>query len=523
MVLNWDGGKAFENGFLNHAILGSLSFQDGAGVGSLVQNTLYWYRIVPMYIDDAGNVHRGIPSPLVSHTTGAGKTQIVITFPQISLTDKTPLTGTSSTVAKYPAFYEIYRSQGGASGGVDVATNFVDIVRADFGGGVTTFTDGILDGSVANNARCYTFGGALPNGCPPGALDIVAHQGRAWVISDDANNLYFTKQIVDGEAVNFTDSFTSQLDANDANALASMDDKLIVFSKKKIFYQVGFGPGDDGTGSDYQGFTRIQSPVGCVDRRSVVATPDGVFFQSPIGIYLLTRGLEVVYIGQPVADEIAAFPVVVAAILHPTQPWVYFYVTNSAGNAGERLVYDYRVQKWCVDTLPGVPLSATSTSDGTHYWLDTTGQVWQETPASYLDNGAYVISDWETTLHAVGIDGWQNIARLQLLFNRITPHDLTVQTRPMYGSTYDTPPDTWNDIALSAMSGYIGRAGQIGQIEIVPQSSKVNAVAIRVTDGAPTGGAALGTGQGPQFFALAALTQPEPAALALVSDAQRGT
>ena len=519
MVCAWDGERAFEQGFIHHICAPSYTVSVG---GTLTGSKDYYYKFVPIQTDGAGNLHRGIPStPVKATTTGTNKTIASLVAP-LSLTLRAPY-ASSSTSTKYTVYYEVYRSQPSpGSTGTDVQTNYLDLLSAT-SNAFLTYTDAgaVADATSAGNANCYTFGGALPNVCPPGAKDIVAHQGRAWIIADDGD-LYFSKQVVMGEAVNFSDAETSPLDVVDGIALASMDDKLIAFSRKRIYYQTGFGPGDNGLQSDYQGFVRIQSPVGCIDRRSVVSTPDGVFFQSPIGIYLLTRGLEVVYVGQPVQDELAAYPVIVSAILHPSQPWIYFYVTKADNSAGERLVYDYRVQKWYTDTLPGVPVSAASTSDGTHYWLDSTGQVWREDATTNLDNSAWVAMDVEVApQHAAGVDGWQNLARLQVLFYSATPHDLTIQTRSGYATAYDTPADTFASTRIAAMQPFNKGATGVSAVEITPVSSKLNGISVRITDATPSGGESVGTGQGPKIFALAFETE-DLKALANVDDSQRG-
>ena len=518
LVTNWTGSREIENGFLHHVAVPILTPTTG---GAITVSHTYYYKVVPMAIDEQGNVHRGIPSTALAVALDGTHNAVTVQIPCYGPTDRSYQDG--STVAfTYSTYYEIYRSAADqGSSGTDIATNFVGVVKNSPGGTTVTYTDISANGSVAKNALCYTFGGNLPNGCPPGALDLCVHQGRAWTIDDTGTVLYFTKQIVDGEAVNFTDSFTLPVD-DQALALASMDDKLVVFTKRAIYYVIGVGPNDNGTGQQYDVPQRVQSPVGCIDRRSVVTTPDGVMFQSAIGIYLLDRGLNVVYIGQPVSDEITTYPVVVSANLHQTQPWIYFYVTKADSSAGERIVYDYRVQKWYTDTLSAVPLSATSTSDGAHYWLDTTGQVWKEDATTNLDNSVWVTMDVELApQRAAGVDGWQNLSRMQLLFYNATPCDLTIQTRSGYATSYDSPSDAFSSTQIAAMQNFNLGTG-VSAVEITPASSKLNGVSVRITDATPSGGEAVGTGQGAKIFALAFETE-DLKALANVDDSQRGT
>lgn len=471
MVMNWDGEKAFEQGFLWNDGQPS-SVANSGGSGSLTPSSTYYYKVVPLFPDAAGNLHRGIPSTTLLTGTGSSGVSITLTWSGYGASDKNVL-DSSFTTKLYPTFWEIYRSQANAaSNGTDIATTLVEVVPD---ANPVVYTDKFGDTAIAPNAECYTFGGAEPNACPPGAWDIVTHQGRAWIIADDRSNLYFSKQIVDAEAVNFTDGFTIATDVQDLRALASIDTNLIVFSDRKIFYLDGEGPDDNGSADDYGILQAIQSDVGCIDRRSIVNTPDGVFFQSQLGLYFLDRGLQVTYIGQPVADELTAFPVITSAVLHPTQPWVYFTVTTADGTAGERIVYDYRVQKWYVDTLPGVPISAARTLTQ-YYWLDSTGQVWQESGIG--DNGNYIPSSFTLAPIKPGnIQGWGRLEKILMLYHRQSNCDLVITTTNDYTTGYQSQSQVFWDNALAAF-----KTEQLG-VEI--RQADLESVSITIADRAP--------------------------------------
>ena len=527
LITNWDGSREFENGFLQHTILPTFTSTSGGSI--IPTGAIFYYKIVPMATDKAGNIHRGIPSAPAFAQLGGSDASFTITIPSYQATDRVLQDGGQFAVG-YSTYFEIYRSIANpGSLGTDIATNYVDTVANNPSGTSTTYLDTVTPATVQKNALCYTFGGDLPNGCPPGGLDIVAHEGRAWVLSDDGQNWYFSKQIVDGEAVNFTDSFTQPMDDFDGVGGASMDDKLIAFTKRKIFYQAGFGPADNGASSDYQGFTRVQSPVGCIDRRSIVTTPEGVMFQSPIGIYLLDRGLNVIYAGQPVADELATYPVIVAAILHPTQPWVYFYVTKADASAGERIVYDYRLQKWFTDSLPGVPVSAVSLANGTHYWLDTTGAVWAEdtTGTQFYDldpinfTATWVTMQFEIAWSkAAGLDGYQLVQSITILGERLSAHDLGIDWRKGYSATYERP-TMWNTSQIAAQPRFPTEQFQITVGE------EVQALSVRVTDflwstKASRPNPPADSGQGARFFGITLEVEPLDGAFRVESSLQGG-
>lgn len=483
MVTNWDGEKTIDAGFPTS--VGSFSAVSGNTGGSLLPSTFYVYKLVPVFPDAAGNMHRGIPSLTQQTATAAGGTNITLTWSSMMLS-----ASVYGNTVPYPAYWEIYRSQGNAaSNGVDVATNFLDIIQNNYTSGapgLLSYQDGVGDSSIRNNATCYTYGGVLPNVCPPGAWDVCAHQGRAWIIADDRANLYFSKQIVDGEGVNFTDGFTVACDTPTLRALASMDDKLVVFSDSAVYYISGLGPGDNGAGEQFDIPTRIQSPVGCIDRRSVVSFSEGVIFQSGIGLYLLDRGLGISYIGDPVADELAAFPVVTSAVLHPTQPWVYITITTTDGTAGERLVYDYRVKQWYVDTLPRAAISAARTTTK-YYWLDTAGVVWVElTNGSCYDAGSWVTMKFETSWNRTAdlLMSWWNADRMQMIATRNDACDVVIGIR----ANYEQAPDRM--VVLFDRAQESAPKFPVMESEITIGPGKNEALTFIYYDAAPSSGAA---------------------------------
>jgi hypothetical protein len=81
-----------------------------------------------------------------------------------------------------------------------------------------------------------------------------------------------------------------------------MDDKLIIFKENAIFYLSGDGPNNLGQQDSFIEPQLISSDVGCSVTNSVVLTPQGLFFKSNKGIYLLSRSLGLDYLGAPVDD-----------------------------------------------------------------------------------------------------------------------------------------------------------------------------------------------------------------------------
>ena len=174
------------------------------------------------------------------------------------------------------------------------------------------FTDSLSDAELAKRPKLYTQpllanGGILTTvenqPAPPTGL-IVLHRNRIFLIpSTDALTLWFSKNIAPATPVAFSDTFTQSIDprGGPVTALATIDDKLLLFKGDRIFFMVGQGPDDLGQNNDLiNGAILITTDCGCIEPRSVVGTPVGIMFQSRKGIYLIDRSLAVQYIGASV-------------------------------------------------------------------------------------------------------------------------------------------------------------------------------------------------------------------------------
>lgn len=187
---------------------------------------------------------------------------------------------------------------------------------------------------------------ALP---PPPQNAICAHRGRLWLAdATDPQRIWFSRTLVPGEAPAFHDAFTLRLDDSPegVTALASLDDKLVVFTESRIFYVVGDGPNDTGANGAFGGPYQVVSQLGCIDARSVSVTPAGVYFQSRAGLTLLDRSLAVNLVGDPVQDTLEAFPDCQGAQHDATNSRVVWLQTNNAATDSRFVVLDYLRKAW---------------------------------------------------------------------------------------------------------------------------------------------------------------------------------
>lgn len=387
----YDGSIEVENNF---NLFPELTFVNLSGSTGLADGT-YSYRAVYSWIDAQGQLNRSSPSdPLTVVVTGGPK-NVNLTVSDLNFSDKSVVR------------VDVYRT---APGG----TIYFYVFSFNPG-------DSIIDVYTVSTLELYTTGGEVDNIAPPATEYITSFKNRLWMIpSEDQFSLWYSKQVIAGFPVEFSDLFTYALDQREgkAKAIAPMDDKLIIFKQTGIFYMVGDGPAPSGANNDFSYPQFIPSDCGVIEPDSVVGFPEGVFFKGSKGIYLLTRSLQVTFIGAPV-EAYNSFTVTASDIDY-NQQIVRFCISN-----GTQLVYDYYNKKWSVFT--NISAVASKIVNGVYYYLKSTGVVEQETPGTYSDNGSVIsmglISGW---LSLAKITGFQRIRIVQLLGKVVSPCTLAV-------------------------------------------------------------------------------------------------
>jgi hypothetical protein len=220
------------------------------------------------------------------------------------------------TAASGPNFFRLFA----------LPQNPANSLTADY---VTFSAFNLADASFATNPTLYTTGGALSNYPPPSTLVVCSHANRLFIISAEDGSIWYSKEYVSGEAPGFNDAFQFSVPSAFApTALASLDDKLFVFTANAIFMVTGSWPTDTGQGLNIA-IDRVPSDVGAIDWRSVVVGPDGIYFGSGKGIMLLTRALEVVYVGKDV-ERWNSYAEITAAFVNPSASEVRFLLNDAS-------------------------------------------------------------------------------------------------------------------------------------------------------------------------------------------------
>lgn len=435
-VSMYDGASVAEFGFNTFPENVSLDF---SVVGSGLAAGTYTYYVVYQWVDSKGNTHRSSPSTGTSVTLpGGGPYQVDVYLPTLRLTAKQNVsivvyrTQANSTVA-YKLPYNA-NTFGGTQNPVINNTGVEYLVLNDVS------ADPINSGEIL-----YTTGGVLENIVPPSCTEIEVFKNRVILSGlEDNKTFWFSKQVVYGEGIGFSDSFVTRVDqfGEGINGCKTMDDKLLVFKDNIIFVIMGDGPLDTGEQDNFTFPQLISTDVGCPYPDSFVLMPMGIMFKSNKGIYLIDRTFRVSYLGSPV--ETYNSQTVKAATLVENFNQVRF-LTNS----GRTLLYDYFFNKW--NTFLNHTGNDSSIWNGVYVYARTNGVIYKENTTSFTDNGiAIVLHPTTPWIKLNSLEGYQRVRRAALLGNYFSPHTLTIKVY------YDYNDNVFDTYTFNTATGLVG-------------------------------------------------------------------
>jgi hypothetical protein len=376
---------------------------DIAGGGSLSAGT-YFYAFTFSYIDSSGNKEESEPYFIKDGVvvTGSSKANS-FNVTTLQLTNRDTIDcrlNTYRTKANESIFYKIY-SQSFTSTSKNVM-------------------DTLANSSITDQEILYTTGGILPNSAIGACFTICATKNRLFVASsEDRTKIFFSKEKLTGYGFEFNG--LQYIDCNggqfegEITALCGLDEKIIIGKDKYLLGISGDGPNAAGGGSDFSIPVSISTDVGISDKNSIVVMPDGLMFKSKKGIYLISRGLQVSYIGL-LADKYSQ-NTVYSSMMTSVKNLIFF------GLVGQVLVYDYLLKLWFTwkGQIGLVDAVSCCLINDVPYLLTSGGRILKQN-ATYLDQLTLtpttenIITEIETSwLEAGKISGFQRIRRIMLL------------------------------------------------------------------------------------------------------------
>jgi hypothetical protein len=342
-------------------------------------------------------------------------------------------------------------------------------------GDMVLFTDSVTDHELLGNQTLYTTGGVVENMAPPPVSALAVYRARVVAVnSENPLELWYSKQVTAGAPVEFSDLFTLNVDptGGGVTALATMDERLIIFKHDRIFMVSGQGPDATGAQSDFSDAQLVNTDVGCINQRSVVVVPAGLMFQSAKGIYLLDRAFQAQYIGADVEGytrKITTNPITSAQLI-PSTNQVRFTIGNSRALV---LVYDYLVGQW--GTFSFVDAVDSVIWGGGFAYIAPDGTVLQETPGVFEDDGAWIPLSLTTAwLQFAGLQGFQRVRRIYIEGDYKGPHVLTCKLQIDHVVSHSAPQTNSLIQAAAPSSAYQWR------VDVGPQ--KCEAMQIQLYD-----------------------------------------
>lgn len=450
-----------------------------SGAGGLITAQTYFYQVCYEWTDAAGNLHRSAPSvPVTIVTTGATSSN-TINVPTLRLTYKTSV---RIVIYRWSTAQQNYYQVTSISSPTMSTTSANSIA----------YVDTLADSSIIGNTLIYTTGNVIENIAAPACNHGALFKDRLCLISaEDPNTIWYSKQVVQNTPVEFSDQFTiyvsptsgAQGSTGKLSALSAMDDKLILLKKAAAYFITGNGPDNTGANNDFSEPIFVTSTVGCDAPDSIVFMPKGLMFQTDKGIWLLDRSLNSSYIGADV--EAYNAEVVVAALSIPKTNEVRFNLLN-----GAILMYDYYYGQW--GTFTGNIQSVSSCLYQNYQtFVNSFGQVRQESPNTYLDGASPVLMKFRTAwFKLTGLQGFQRAYSLSLLATYLTPHKITIETAYDFNpapsqTTVFTPSNfnaPWGSDSLYGGSSPWGGPSNVEQERIFFDKQKCQAIQLTFTE-----------------------------------------
>jgi hypothetical protein len=424
--------------------------------GSLTLLGTYDYFCVYKRVDATGRVTRSAPSTPTTITLVGAQDTVNCQVPTLRV----------SPILSEAVTFEVYRRGPTASGAstINKVAEGINDPTVD----TVSVGDGTADLTAAAGTLLYTTGGVLESFPPPSHNLLEVNATRVWVVNaEDPTELWPSKEYKPGVGIGFHPLLAFRVTGDGygaITALAAMDGRLIVFKSGAIYVISGDGPDDNGRGS-FNPPQAVSLSIGTVLPGSVVATPDGIMFQSSHGIYILTRGLALTYLGKPV-EKYTLLENVVDASLVDNATQVRFVQAS-----GRCLVWDYDLQRWYTFLLPvgaSSIVACANISGGWCYGL-ADGTVKQEVSGQYSDDGVAIVPRITfPNMDTAGINGYQRVYAIQVLGEYLGDHTLTATIE------YD-----YDGIAVPAGQKAI-TAGPY-QYEIIPARKKCSAMKLTLS------------------------------------------
>jgi hypothetical protein len=447
----YDGRILVDVGFSEAPAIVSLTASNGTG--SLTNSASYDYQVVWSYTLADGQYYQSAPSQLASVTMGAADDTVAVVL-------KVPHALLMLVAARYggDVTAEVYRTVWDATAGAKGAifrltgTLSLDTPITAYGDAVT-FTDRTSDANLADDGVIYTQGargplsGPLEHNAPRASEYVAATESRLlWGGQPRRFEFQVSKEAFLGEPFSHSEfsSFFGQVHAP-IYAVAALGETKYVFTSEEIYAVQGTGPDD--TGSGVLGApVRLPVPSGLKADgwRSLLETPQGLFFQLDSNKLYRLNGMTPEWVGVDVQDTLASYPDVSGTARSRADSAALFACQNTGATDARILVYDLERGTWLEDTPPLTASSgiAALCTYGRTVAYATGGNVYVQSESGFTDGSSSPITAQLVTnpLYPFGLGGYGLILEALLSFEFRGACDLAARVSYDDGVSYTTLP-----------------------------------------------------------------------------------
>jgi len=526
----FDGQSVCELGFLEApVIVGAVTVT--TELTPHVATGTYIYTCVWEYYDAVGLLHYSQPSPLFSFdVVGENADYVKLTI----ATDRIGRRASDLDGERRPVRLVVYRTKVGQSGPLYRLTSptieritgeprYGDYVVNERYVETIDFWDDVSDVEIDDREFGFfpfdasgSVDGRLNSDPPPPSRFGLAHKSRVWLVSgDNPREVWFSQIMESGFAPMFSrvNRFYLSDTTEEIVALAPLADRVLIFTRSRIYAVDGDGPDNRGNGIPFREPYPFSLTVGCVSRKSVVSTVDGVAFlhgpRSAISgfqgdgqaLYLVSQDLQIRRISGPVEDTLAAHPDVRWSLHVPERGWVLWGLDYSYYEDQEReattLLWSYWTGSWSVWRTPGYRSASAAVWHESLVTSLTTDQYDAAYPRGsvYLENGyadpvtypegaegptpqwitMKVVTPW---IHAGAVASYSRTRRVQVFGEATDPDaDCALRVRLRYGQR-----DTIGSEYVFPIAEDSHRGHPLVRLEVIPGAQKSAAIQIEITD-----------------------------------------
>jgi hypothetical protein len=347
----YDGGNLAEAGFLKAPVI--ISATPSASSGAMTPLATYAIACTFEYYDKQGRFHTSEPSEVTEVTMGATHNIVTLSVARpVSWRDMRNIQPTGSVI-KLVAWQSLAQPD----------KQLLRAAATIINGSPASIVLSLADTVIEEEGVIYTQGSSGARSGPnPFVSPLPARY--IWPSADKilSGGLPNPHQVQESRAAFPNEPITWARNLGGIGggpervlAVARLDERRIIWTANGLYEFTGDGLDINGVGDI--GFPRrLPSPGGLhrgdLGWRSIVECSLGIFFQlAEDKIYLLPRGGGApVWVGKPVRDTLASFPVITSATYLKRDQTVCFTCNNNAGNDAVILTFDIESGLWMTDT-----------------------------------------------------------------------------------------------------------------------------------------------------------------------------